>query len=82
MNLAMNALRAYDEIIEFIAEANPSKVLAFHPSEATEERVSDLVYRKNTTGLSDEEKAELDHYARLEHVMRMAKIRVRQLMEP
>lgn len=76
----MNALRAYDEVIEFIAEANPGKVLAFKPSDSTKERVSDLIFREKTTGLSDEEKAELDHYMWLEHVMRMAKIRARQLM--
>ncbi len=76
----MNPLRAYDEVIDFIAEANPRKVLAFHPSEATQERVSDLVYRQKTTGLSDEEKAELDHYVCLEHVMRMAKARAHQLL--
>lgn len=58
----MNALRAYDEVIDFIAEANPEKVLAFHPSEATQERVTDLVYREKTTGLSAEEKTELDRY--------------------
>lgn len=77
----MNALRAYDEVIEFIAEANPSKVLAFHPSEATQERVSDLVYREKTTGLLDEERAELNHYVWLEHVMRMAKARAHQLLK-
>ena len=76
----MNALRAYDEVIEFIAEANPGKVLAFRPSENTKERVSDLIFREKTTGLADEEKAELDHYMWLEHVMRMAKIRARKLM--
>ena len=80
MNQAMNALRAYDEVIDFIAEANPGKVLAFRPSENTKERVSDLIYREKTDGLSDEEKAELDHFMWLEHVMRMAKIRARKLM--
>lgn len=76
----MNALRAYDEVIEFIAAANPGKVLAFKPSDTTKERVSDLIFREKTTGLSDEEKTELDHYMWLEHVMRMAKIRARKLV--
>lgn len=77
----MSALRAYDEVIEFIAEANPGKVLAFRPSESAKQRVSELIYREKTTGLNDEEKAELDHYMWLEHVMRMAKIRARKLMK-
>jgi hypothetical protein len=78
----MSALKAYDEVIDFIAATNPSKVLAFRPSEATRQRVADLIDREKTTGLSPEEKAELDHYMWLEHVMRMAKIRARQLLQP
>jgi hypothetical protein len=60
---------------------NPDKVLAFRPSEATTQGVSELIYREKTTGLSSEEKAERDHYMCLEHVMRMAKIRARQLLQ-
>jgi hypothetical protein len=77
----VSALKAYDEVIDFIAATNPDKVLAFHPSESTTNRVSDLIYREKTTGLAAEEKAELDHYMWLEHVMRMAKIRARQLLQ-
>ncbi len=77
----MIALKAYDEVIDFIAAANPGKVIAFRPSEATKQRVSDLIYREKTVGLSPEEKAELDHYMWLEHVMRMAKIRARRLLK-
>jgi hypothetical protein len=71
----MNALRAYEEVIDFIASTDPAKVIAFHPSEATKQRVSDLIYREKTIGLSPEEKTELDRYIELEHLMRMAKIR-------
>ena len=77
----MSALKAYDEVIDFIAATSPAKVLAFRPSEATTQRVSDLIYQEKTTGLSLEEKAELDHYMWLEHVMRMAKIRARNLLQ-
>ena len=78
---AISALKAYDEVIDFIAATNPDKVLAFRPLEATMQRVSELIYREKTTGFSSEEKAELDHYMWLEHVMRMAKIRARQLLQ-
>ena len=77
----MSTLKAYDEVIDFIAATNPDKVLAFRPSEATMQRVSELIYREKTTGLAAEEKAELHHYMWLEHVMRMAKIRARQLLQ-
>jgi hypothetical protein len=77
----MSALKAYDELIDFIAATNPDKVLAFRPLEATMQRVSELIDREKTTGLAAEDKAELDHYMWLEHVMRMAKIRARQLLQ-
>ncbi len=78
---ALSALKAYDEVIDFITAINPDKVLAFRPSEATTQRVFELIDREKTTGLASEEKAELDHYMWLEHVMRMAKIRARQLLQ-
>jgi hypothetical protein len=77
----MSALKAYDEVIDFIAATNPDKVLTFRLSEATTQRVSELIYREKTIRLSSEEKAELDHYMWLEHVMRTAKIRARQLLQ-
>ncbi|HYL98560.1 MAG TPA: hypothetical protein VEZ90_06360 [Blastocatellia bacterium] len=47
--------------------------MAFRPSDATRKRVEDLIYRENTSGLSPDEKSELDHYSELEHIMRLAK---------
>ena len=36
-----------------------------------------LIEREKTNGLSSGEKAELDHYVELEHIMRLAKARAR-----
>jgi len=69
-------LRAYEEIVDFIAEGtSPGKVVAFRPSETTKARVEELIYREKTTGLSPDETAELNHYLQLEHLMRLAKVR-------
>ena len=69
-------LRAYEEIIDFIAEGTtPGQVVAFRPSEITKVRVEDLIYREKTTELSSEETSELNHYLQLEHLMRLAKAR-------
>jgi hypothetical protein len=69
--------RAYEEIIDFIAAGtNPSGVVAFEPSEAAKTRVSDLIHREKTMGLSVDEAAELDHL-QLEHLMRLVKARTR-----
>jgi hypothetical protein len=75
----MSEMKAYEEVIEFIAAGtSPSRVIAFRPSEAVKERVADLIHREKTTGLSPEEKSELDHYMQLEHLMRLAKARAHQ----
>jgi hypothetical protein len=72
---------AYEEFVDFIAAGTtPSGVVAFRPSEATKERVQDLIRREKNGGLSPEETAELDHYLHIEHVMRLAKARARQLL--
>ena len=75
----MNTVRAYEEVIEFIATGTtPGSVIAFRPSEAAKERVADLIHREKTTILSPDEKSELNHYMQLEHLMRLAKARARQ----
>lgn len=73
--------RAYEEIIEFIAGgSNPSEVVAFRPSEKTRARVGELISREKSEGLTPEESSELEHYAQLEHIMRLAKARARKFL--
>jgi hypothetical protein len=72
----MNTVKAYEEVIEFIAAGtSPGGIIAFRPSEAARMRVADLLQREKTCGLSADEKLELDHYVQLEHLMRLAKAR-------
>jgi len=74
----MSMIRAYEEIIDFIAAGtSPQSVATFEASEATKERVADLICREKTAGLSSEETAELNHYVELEHLLRLAKARAR-----
>jgi hypothetical protein len=74
--LVMSQVRAYEEIIDFIAAGTtPRSVVAFRPSEETRNRVADLVAREKMGGLTPEETSELDHYMTVEHIMRMAKAR-------
>ncbi len=75
----MNAVKAYEEVIDFIAAGtSPSSVIAFRPSETARNRVVDLLRKEKTAGLSSDEKSELDHYMQLEHLMRLAKARARR----
>ncbi|ALB39969.1 MULTISPECIES: hypothetical protein [Nostocales] len=67
---------AYEEIINFLAAGITSQSLVkFQVSETVKERVSDLIFREKTDGISPEEKSELDHYLILEHLLRLAKAR-------
>ena len=77
--IAVDNLKAIDEVASFIAGTDPAKVLAFRPSSETRSRVSDLIEREKTDGISLNEKQELDYYMHLEHLMRMAKIFARKL---
>ena len=72
------AIPAYFEIIEFIAAGATSEEVAhFHPSLEAQRRVAELIEREKEIGLSPEEKAELDHFMDLEHILRMAKAKAR-----
>jgi hypothetical protein len=76
--IAVKNYKASEEVANFIAMTNPAKVLSFRPSAETRQRVSDLIEREKTEGISEEEKRELDYYMQLEHLMRMAKIFARK----
>jgi hypothetical protein len=74
-------MKAYEEIIDFIAAGTtPHRVIAYQPSETAKARVADLIHREKTTGLTPDEKSELDHYLQLEHIMRLAKARAHQFI--
>ena len=71
--------KAYEEIVDFIAAGtSPQNVIAFRPSEASQQRVWELVEREKGAGISAEETSELEHYLQLEHIMRMAKARAQR----
>lgn len=51
---------AVDEIVNFIASENPTRVLDFKASEATKKRVFDLIERSKKEELSEKEQVEPD----------------------
>ncbi len=78
----MQILPVYREIIDFIAAGTtPQNLVDFNPSEEAKERIADLIHREKTTGLTDEETAELNHCLQLEHLMRLAKSRARHYLK-
>lgn len=73
-------VRPYEELIQFIASLSPRDVLDFKPSEPARQRVWELIERQKSAPLPADEKSELDHYLEIEHLMRLAKARARQLL--
>lgn len=75
----MPALRAYEEVIDFIAGGStPASVVTFRPSEESRQRVGELIAKEKVGELTAEEASELEHYLQLEHIMRLAKARARR----
>jgi hypothetical protein len=71
----------YLEIIDFIAAGTtPEAVTHFQPSVEAQRRVAELIQREKEQPLSPDERAELDHFMELEHILRMAKARARQIL--
>jgi hypothetical protein len=71
-------IRAYDEIVDFIAAGATSDAVAhYEASQQTKDYVADLIHKEKTSGLTPDEASELDHFLTLEHMMRLAKARAR-----
>jgi hypothetical protein len=72
--------RAYDEIVDFIAAGTtPESVADFEPSQETKDHVADLIHKEKLGTITPDESSELDHFLKLEHLMRLAKARARSL---
>ncbi len=74
---ALRAMPASEEIITLLASA--PNLLDFKPSEQARARVWELVAREKEGTLTPEERSELDHYAQVEHIMRLVKAQARRL---
>ncbi|MBI2926413.1 MAG: hypothetical protein HYY24_12030 [Verrucomicrobia bacterium] len=71
-------MRAADEVVEFLARQIPADtLLGFRPSDATRQRVWQLVQKEKDEGLTPDEQCELDEYERLEHLLILAKAKAR-----
>ena len=63
----------YNEVAEFMASMNPAKVIAFKPSPENQTRFDFLLDKQKDTGLSNDEKSEIEHYLILNHIIGLAK---------
>ena len=69
---------AYRYILDFLASRpSPEEIAAFGPTPETVERVRTLLEREKSGNIVPAEKAELDEYQHLEHLIIMIKARSR-----
>ncbi len=59
----------------------PTEIMALHPSEALQARISALLGKNRTTGLSPAEEHEWACYQYLEHIVRIAKLQASQQLQ-
>ena len=63
-------------LMEFLATLpTPDEILTLRPSEALQSRVSELLEKNRSTGMTSAEEEEWQEYEYLEHLVRMAKAR-------
>jgi hypothetical protein len=67
-----------DEIADFLASSpTPQEIIAFRPSEALERRALDLLQRNRENRLTEEERAEMEEFMRMDHFMTLLKAKAR-----
>lgn len=71
----------YLELVDFLASGTtPQTVADFRPSPVAQQRALELVERAKESKLSPDEESELDYFVELEHILRMAKAKARQIL--
>src|SRR5215218_10926475 len=74
--------KSYDEIVDLFARgASSAEVLAFRPSQETQERVRELLERNAADELTEDEAAELERFGELEHLMQLIKARAQEYLK-
>ena len=78
MATVQSTARYTREIAEYLASLPFSEqLLDFHPSDAVQQRASELLQKSTTGQLSAEERWELDQFEHAERLMKLVKSRIR-----
>jgi hypothetical protein len=69
----------YDEVYKFLVSSpTPEQIIAFRPSDATQERVRQLLDANKSGNLTIDQQSELDEFENVNHFVSMLKIYARQ----
>lgn len=75
----MVSYRPIDEVIDFITSfPKPEAVLAYKAPLSLQERVEDLLHKKQTSKINDDELEELNKYMFINHIIIIAKKRAKK----
>lgn len=69
---------ALEDLAEFLASLAPRKLLEYKAPPQVQERLTYLLEKNKTTGLTREEEDEMGDYMLIEHLVRLAKTRALQ----
>jgi len=73
----------YQEFVEFVvSRPTLEQITEFRLSDKSEARISLLLEYNRTRKLTEDEEAELEDFSRLEHIVRMMKIRAWETLVP
>lgn len=73
---------AYDELVGFIAQIDPQRVLSFRLSPKTAQRVENLIDREKNNRITRAERDELDTYMHLSKIIMLAQSHAKILHAP
>ena len=80
--MAVMPAPTYDEVYDFLLNGpTPQEILAFRPSEATQERIRALLEANQAGTISAEGQRELEEFSQVEHFVRMLKIRAQRKLD-
>ncbi len=71
---AQTGYKGCADVLEFLAGLpEPDEIIALRPSDHLQDRISRLLEKNRTEGLTEAEEQEWEHYQYLEHLVRIAK---------
>ncbi len=73
--------QTYFEIVDFIFENKTlEQIIDFHPSQATQRRVEELIAKEQAGTIAEQERLELEDYMQFDHIMTLMKARAAQVL--
>ena len=73
-----NTIQVFDELAFFLASLSPRRVITYKSSIKSQERVTTLIEKNKTDGLTKEENSEMERFMTVEHIVLLTKAKALQ----